>query len=199
MVTDHSGYRQPTAVGAVLDRAPATFRCGPLGSCGCRFRELSLSRRAGFPYAPYRGDADVPWGTRLQQREAQLQTARENTSGSKRNKHRQPATYREGEWVAVHHRRLQVWPPETSNDPCFGPYRIAGVEGHRNIVRCSPRQGGGLAVSVSVSASPPLLGGPQRSYFEGCRRLGGWGGRLGGCRWRWEVGRPLPAPRATLL
>ena len=49
---------------------------------------------------------------------------------NKKNKHRVPATYREGDWVLVHHSRLPAWPRSTSDDPYFGPYKILSVDGH---------------------------------------------------------------------
>ena len=45
---------------------------------------------------------------------------------NKKNKHRVPATYQEGDWVLVHHSRLPAWPRSTSDDPPFsdGPTRF---------------------------------------------------------------------------
>ena len=51
---------------------------------------------------------------------AMLQRVRER-QWNKKNKHRVPATYQEGDWVLVHHSRLPAWPRSTSDDPYFGP------------------------------------------------------------------------------
>ena len=48
---------------------------------------------------------------------------------NKKNKHRVPATYQEGDWVLVHHSRLPAWPRSTSDDPYFGPYKEMAKEG----------------------------------------------------------------------
>ena len=42
---------------------------------------------------------------------------------NKKNKHRVPASYQEGDWVLVHHSRLPAWPHCTSDNPYFGPTR----------------------------------------------------------------------------
>ena len=67
---------------------------------------------------------------------AMLQRVRERQS-NKKNKHRVPATYQEGDWVLVHQSRLPAWPRSTSDDPYFGPYKILSVDGHCITVRCS--------------------------------------------------------------
>ena len=67
---------------------------------------------------------------------------------NKKNKHRVPATYQEGDWVLVHHSRLPAWPRSTSDDPYFGPYKILLVDGHRITVQCSPRLGGTLVCAA---------------------------------------------------
>ena len=69
-----------------------------------------------------------------------LQRVRER-QWNKKNKHRVPATYQEGDWVLVHHSGLPAWPRSTSDDPYFGPYKILSVDGHRITMRCSPRLG----------------------------------------------------------
>ena len=56
---------------------------------------------------------------------------------NKKDKHRDPASYQEGDWVLVHHSWLTAWPPSTSDDAYFGPYKILCVDGHRITVRCS--------------------------------------------------------------
>ena len=67
---------------------------------------------------------------------------------NKKNKHRVPATYQEGDWVLVHHSRLPAWPRSTSDDPYFEPYKILSVDGHRITVRCSSRLGGTLVCAA---------------------------------------------------
>ena len=78
-----------------------------------------------------------------------LQRVRER-QWNKKNKHRVPASYQEGDWVLVHHSRLPAWPRSTSDDPYFGPYKILSVDGHRITVRCSPRLGGDPGVRCST-------------------------------------------------
>ena len=78
---------------------------------------------------------------------AMLQRVRE-LQLSKKNKHRVPATYQEGDWVLVHHSRLPAWPRSTSDDPYFGPYTILSVDGHRITVRCSSHLGGTLVCAA---------------------------------------------------
>ena len=58
---------------------------------------------------------------------AMLQRVRE-CQWNKKNKHRVPATYQEGDWVLVHHSRLPASPRSTSDDPYFGPYKILSVD-----------------------------------------------------------------------
>ena len=82
---------------------------------------------------------------------AMLQGVRER-QWNKKNKHRVPASYQEGDWVLVHHSRLPAWPRSTSDDPYFGPYlgpyKILSADGHRITVRCSPRLGGTLVCAA---------------------------------------------------
>ena len=65
---------------------------------------------------------------------AMLQRVRER-QWNKKNKHRVPATYQEGNLVLVHQSRLPALPLSTSDDPYFGPYKILSVDGHRITVR----------------------------------------------------------------
>ena len=83
----------------------------------------------------WRGQQD-----KVDKAKAMLQRVRER-QWSKKNKHRVPASYQEGDWVLVHHSRLPAWPRSTSDDPYFGPYKILSVDGHRITMRCSPRLG----------------------------------------------------------
>ena len=67
---------------------------------------------------------------------------------NKKNKHRVPATYQEGDWVLVQHSGLPALQRYTSNDRYFGPYKILSVDGHRITVQCSPRLGGTLVCTA---------------------------------------------------
>ena len=99
--------------------------------------ELFLGRPAWFLHAPYPEDTHSSVGEWVQEQQAKvdkakamLQRVRER-QWNKKNKHRVPATYQEGDWVLVHHSRLPAWPSSTSDDPYFGPYKILSVDGHR--------------------------------------------------------------------
>ena len=112
--------------------------------------ELFMGRPAWFLHAPYPEDSYSSVGNRVKEQQdkvdkakATLQRVRERQR-NKKNKHRVPATYQEGDWGLVHHSQLPAWPHSTSDDPYFGPYKILSVDGHRIIVRCSPRLGGTL-------------------------------------------------------
>ena len=78
---------------------------------------------------------------------AMLQRVRER-QWNKKNKHRVPASYQEGDWVLVHHSWLPVWPRSTSDDPYLGPYKILSSDGHHIMVRCSPRLEGTLVCAA---------------------------------------------------
>ena len=60
---------------------------------------------------------------------------------SRRNRLRQPASFKVGDHVLVHHSRLPSSPRNCLQDPYFGPYRIIRINGSRIHVRCSPRLG----------------------------------------------------------
>ena len=99
--------------------------------------ELFMGRPAWFLHALFPGDSysTVGKGVKEQQdkvdkAKAMLQRVRER-QWNKKNKHRVPASYQEGDWVVVFHSRLPAWPRSTSNDPYFGPYKILTVDGHR--------------------------------------------------------------------
>ena len=116
--------------------------------------ELFLGRQAWFLHAPYPEDTHFSvdeWvpeqQAKVDKAKAMLQRLRER-QWNKKNKHRVPATYQEGDWVLVHHSRLPAWPRSTSDDPYFGPYKILSVDGHRITVRCSPRLGGTLVCAA---------------------------------------------------
>ena len=122
--------------------------------------ELFMGRPAWFLGAPYLEDSYSTVGKWVKEQQhkvdkakAMLQRLRER-QWNKKNKHRVPATYQEGDWVLGHHSRLPAWPRSTS-DPYFGPYKILSVDGHRITVRCSHRLGG-----ILVCAAQQL----KRSY-----------------------------------
>ena len=123
-------------------------------STGYSPHELFMGRPAWFLHAPYPEDSYSTVGGWLKEQEdkiakaqAMLRTVRER-QWTRKNKHRVPASYREGDWVLVHHSRLPSWPCSTSDDPYFGPYRITSIDGHRITVRCSPRLGGSLVCAA---------------------------------------------------
>ena len=106
--------------------------------------ELFMGRPAWFLHASYSGDSYSTVGKwvkeqhdKVDKAKAMLQRVRER-QWNKRNKHRVPACYQEGDWVLVHHSRLPAWPRCNSDDPYFGPYKILSVDGHCITVRCSP-------------------------------------------------------------
>ena len=96
--------------------------------------ELFLVRPAWFIHAPYPEDTHSSVGERVQEQQAKvdkakamLQRVRER-QWNKKNKHRVPATYQEGDLVLVHHSRLPAWPSSTCDEPYFGPYNILSVD-----------------------------------------------------------------------
>ena len=110
--------------------------------------ELFMGRQAWFLHAPYPEDSYSTVGKWVKEQQdkvdkakAMLQRMRER-QWNKKNKHRVPASYQEGDWVLVHHSRPPAWPRSTSDDPYFWPYKILSVGGHRITVRCSPQLGG---------------------------------------------------------
>ena len=62
----------------------------------------------------------------------------------KKNNHRLPATYQEGDKFLVHYSRRPAWPRCISDDPYFGPYSNLFVGGHRITARCCLPLGGAL-------------------------------------------------------
>ena len=113
-----------------------------------------MGRPAWFLHGPYPRDFYSTVGQLVKEQQdkvdkakAMLQRERER-QWNKKNKHRVPASYQEGDWVLVHHSLLPVWPRSTSDDPYFGPYNILSVDGHRITVRYSPRLGGTLVCAA---------------------------------------------------
>ena len=72
--------------------------------------------------------------------EAGLQMVSERQWTNK-NRHRVPASYREGDLVLGHHSRLPAWPRSAGDDPYFGPCKFLTVDGHRITVQCSSQLG----------------------------------------------------------
>ena len=107
--------------------------------------ELFMGRPAWFLHAPYPEDPYSTLGkwVKEQQNKADKATVMpqqvREQQWTKKSKHREPASYHEGDWVLVQHSRL---PAYTSDNPYFGPCKILSVDGHRITVRCSPRLGG---------------------------------------------------------
>ena len=99
--------------------------------------ELFLGRPAWFLHAPYQEDTHSSVDEGVQEQQAKVDKAKamlhrvRECQWNKKNKHRVPATYQEGDWVLVHHSRPPAWPRSTSDDPYFGPYKILSVDGRR--------------------------------------------------------------------
>ena len=113
-----------------------------------------MGRLAWFLHSPYPEDSYSTVGTwvkeqrdKVDKAKAMLERVRER-QWNRKNKHRVPASYQEGDWVLVHHNPLPAWPRSTSDDPYFGSYKILSVDGHRITVRCSPRLGGTLVCAA---------------------------------------------------
>ena len=116
--------------------------------------ELFMGRPAWFLHAPYSEDSYSTVGKWVKEQQdkvdkakAMLQRVRER-QWNKKNKHRMPASYQEGDWVLVHHSWLPAWPRSTSDNPYFRPYKILSVDGHCITVRRSPRLGGTLVCAA---------------------------------------------------
>ena len=129
-----------------------------------------MGRPAWFLHARYPEDSYSTVGKWMKEQQdkvdkakAMLQRVRER-QWNKKNKHRVPASYQEGDWVLVHHSPLSAWPRSTSDDPYFAPYKILSVDGHRITGRCSPRLGGpwcALLNSSSATTTPEDLCGEE--------------------------------------
>ena len=97
---------------------------------GFTSHELFMGRPPWFLHAPYPEDSYSTVGKWVKQQQdkvdkakAMLQRVRER-QWNKKNKHRVPAFYSEGDWVLMHHSRRPAWPRSTSDDPYFGPYKM---------------------------------------------------------------------------
>ena len=116
--------------------------------------ELFIGRPVWFLHAPYPEKSYSTVGKwvkeqrdKVDKAKAMLQRVRER-QWNKKKKHRVPASYKQGEWVLVHHSRLPAWPRSTSDDDYFGPYKILSADGNRIPVRCSSRLGGTLVCAA---------------------------------------------------
>ena len=116
-------------------------------------RPLLLTTRSGFTWffkTPFPEDFKSPVGDWLEHKQSLANQAGTNLrhirdrEQSRRNRLRQPASFKVGDLVLVHHSRLPSWPRNCLQDPYFGPYRIIRIDGSRIHVRCSPRLGGEL-------------------------------------------------------
>ena len=116
--------------------------------------ELLMGRWAWSLHAPCPGDSYCTVGKWVEEQHDKVDKAKampqrvRERQWNKKNKHRVPASYQEGDWVLVHHSRLPAWPRSSSNDPYFGPYKVLSVDGHRITVRRSPRLGGTLVCAA---------------------------------------------------
>ena len=116
--------------------------------------KLFLGRLAWFLHPPCPEDSYSTVGKWVQEQQDKVDKAKAvlqrvwDRQWHKKNKHRVPASYQEGDWVLLNHSRPPAWPPSNSDDPYFGPYKILSVDGHRITVRCSPRLGGALVCAA---------------------------------------------------
>ena len=107
-------------------------------------------RPAWFFKTPFPEDFKSPVGDWLEHKQSMANQARTDLRHicqrevRPRNRLRQPASFKVGEFVLVHHSRLTSWPRNCLHDPYFGPYRINRIDGSRIQVRCSPRLDGEL-------------------------------------------------------
>ena len=118
-------------------------------STGFTLHELLHGRRpAWFFKTPFPEDFKSPVGDWPEHKQSMANQAGLNLrlirgrELSRRNRLRQPPSFKVGDLVLVHHSRLPSWPRNCLRDPYFGPYRIIRIDGSRIHVRCSPRLGG---------------------------------------------------------
>ena len=91
--------------------------------------ELFMGRPAWFLHAPYPEDSYSTVGKWMKEQQdkvdkakAMLQRVRER-QWNKKNKHRVPASYQEGDWVLVHHSRYPPGDARAAMTPTLGPTR----------------------------------------------------------------------------
>ena len=125
-----------------------------ISATGYSPHELFMGRPAWFLNALYRDDSYSTVGKWVKEQQDKVDKAKAmlqrvgERQWNKKNKHRVPASYQEGDWVLVHHSRLPPWPRSTSNDPYFRPYKVLSVDGHLITVRSSSRLGGTLVCAA---------------------------------------------------
>ena len=134
----------------LLPVIPLMLNSQESSATGCTPHELFMGCPAWFLHAPYSEDSYSAVGKWVKEQKdkvdkamAMLQRVGEH-QWNKKNKHRVPDSYQQGDWVLVHQNQLPAWPHSTSDDPYFGLYKILTVDGHRITVRCSSRLRGTL-------------------------------------------------------
>ena len=89
--------------------------------------ELFMGHLAWIRHAPYPEDSYSTVGKWVKEQQDKVDKAKamlqrvSERQWNKKNKHRVPASYQEGDWVLVHHSRLPAWPRSTSDDTYFWP------------------------------------------------------------------------------
>ena len=117
--------------------------------------KLFMGRAAWVLHPPCPKDSYSTVGKWVKEQQDKVDTAKailqrvRERHWNKKNKHRVPSFYKEGDWVLVHHSPLPAWPRPTSDYPYFGPYKILSVDGHCIAVRCSPRHFGGALMCAA--------------------------------------------------
>ena len=111
---------------------------------------LHGGRLAWFFSTPSPADFKSPVGDWLEHKQSMANQAGTNLRHirkrelSQQNRLRQPASFKIGDLILVHHSRLPSWPRNCLQAPYFVPYRIIRIDGSRIHVRCTPRLGGEL-------------------------------------------------------
>ena len=107
-------------------------------------------QRAWFFETPFPEDFKSPVGDWLEHKQSMANQAGTNLRHirerelRRQNRMRQPASFKVGDLVLVHHSRLPSCPRNCLQDPYFWHYRIIMIDGPRIHFWCSPRLGGGL-------------------------------------------------------
>ena len=112
-------------------------------------------RPAWFFKTPFPEDFKSPVGDGVEHKQSManqtgtnLRHIREHEL-SRRNSLWQPASFKVGDLVLVHHSQLPSLPRNCLQEPYFGPYHIIRIDGSRIHVRCSPRLGGELLCALN--------------------------------------------------
>ena len=115
---------------------------------------LFMGRPAWFLHAASPEDSYSTVGKWVTEQQGKVDKAKamlqrvEERQWNKKNKHRVPASYQEGDWVLVHHSRLPASPRSGSDDPYLESYKILSVDGHGITVQYSHRLGGTLVCAA---------------------------------------------------